>query len=150
MVKKKLPLFKPGLLECPAVKLFKADEEFVVGKNRIGWMSEEFEDLVRGIEGKNVPAIFMISRDLAREVTSKEVIRAVGRKGSAPLAHLVHLLMTTQKSFLLVVAIRGQLWAVDARWSAGDGGWFVFAGSVEDPDGWDADGRVFSRKLSGD
>ena len=41
--------------------------------------------------------------------------------------------------------IHGNLWAVDGRWNAGDGGWHVEAYSVESRDAWHAGYRFLSR-----
>lgn len=38
-----------------------------------------------------------------------------------------------------------RLWAVNANWNSGNGGWNVEANSVENPDRWNADNQVLSR-----
>ncbi len=53
------------------------------------------------------------------------------------------LLTNGYANIFYVKDVNNVLRAVSASWSGG--GWGVGAGSVEDPDGWLADGRVFSR-----
>jgi len=38
-----------------------------------------------------------------------------------------------------------RLWAVNANWNQGDGGWNVNTNSVENPNRWNADNQVLSR-----
>ena len=46
MAQKKVPLFKKDVIELSAVKLFRAEDEFVVGKHSIRWMNDDFKSVV--------------------------------------------------------------------------------------------------------
>jgi hypothetical protein len=54
------------------------------------------------------------------------------------------LLTNGRANIFYVEDAKGVLWAVGARWNSGRG-WFVFAGLVSGPAGWDAHYLVFSR-----
>lgn len=126
---------------CPAVKVFKAGEELVEGRNSIVSTSSRFRDLVRDTAEKNVSSIFVSPRTLVHNVSAKKLCNTVGRKEAIRLAHFAHLLNTRSESFVTVVLAKNTLWIVVAIWVStphyGWTGWYISAISRTDPDWWD-------------
>lgn len=133
-------------ISAPACKKFVAADH--VKKTNIGWMSGAFkEHLLPKIE-EDVPATELVISELTRESPNAPIREELGDKAEVPLAHFFYLLPQLKSCWLLgfCTDVSGTLWAVGAGWDASDGSWYVGALSVENPDGWCAGGRVFSRK----
>ena len=139
----KSPLFKQSGIELPPVKLFKADDEFVVGQNSIGWMSEDFKKVVAGVTERNIGKAVLKSQELARPAQTKEIIQTIGKRGSISLAHLKALLASQTKSFLAVVYMKGKLWLVNVYRLGG--GWDFYASPLDCPFEWSDGNQVFSQ-----
>ena len=143
--KDRSPLLMPRSIKCPAVEVFLADSEFVVGSNKIGWVSPGLLEVTGGIVEKRVPAISMESRYLTQSDTTSEICKAVSKSKAIRLAHLAHLLNHEEKSFLAVVLVRGELRAVHAFWRPYFGGWCVRVHSVASLREWSVGDRVLSQ-----
>lgn len=138
-------IFLPQSIECPGAKVFKAGEELVVGKNRIVSTDPQFSEIVRNVTEKNIPSMLVLSRTLARDVSTKKLCNTVGRKGAIRLTHLARLLNTQEESFGAVVLVKNTLWAVFAYWRPVYGDWYVNVHSVAFLHGWFAGCQVLSR-----
>ncbi|HEY4474321.1 MAG TPA: hypothetical protein VJC06_00115 [Candidatus Paceibacterota bacterium] len=146
MAQKKVPLFKKDVIELSAVKLFRAEDEFVVGKHSIRWMNDDFKKIIASvITESNIEKVVLVTLKLARPATTKEIAKSIGKSGAISLAHLSGLLDSQIQSFLVIVLVKGKVWAVYACWFAGYG-WSVDAGPVDDPNPWGDESQVLSRK----
>ena len=93
---------------------------------------------------------------LTKRSLDKPILDELGDRAVTTLAHLAELLKKQPKgesgdllvngyaNIFYIEDVKGQLWAVAARWYAGYG-WDVYALSVSYPDGWNAVSVVFSR-----
>lgn len=131
------------------MKKLKSAEEFAVGKNNIAWINSIFEENLYDLDF--TPSTFNLARrTLEKPMGDAEILSSL-RPQAVLLGDVLYALEYLEHSgwYLFYVNDRkGTLWAVNARWSRGYGGWNVLAFSVGYPYGWSAGYRVLSRGFS--
>jgi len=144
-----------------AVKKFVVKEKFVESKTvdgvSIAWLGSNFKKSHLGKVEEDVPEVELkvhelltAARDLLKDDEPGIISELAGRQETTH-AHFFQLLAHKQQTKDFTWAIgyiadeNGVLWAVDAHWYAGRGGWRVEAYSVASPDKWDAGYQVVSR-----
>lgn len=127
------------------MKTVKAQNEFVVGKNNIGWISPRMEDKLKGVKvGKGKPLQY---QDLTKNMYDHEIKSELG----AQEVEYADILLAMDSGQLLangyvnIFYVLG--FAVSVGWSAGCRGWGVYDWELGDGR-WDTGGRVFSRNFS--
>lgn len=136
---------------------FKVDTS-ASAKVKIGWASDSFKRIAQGLVEESVPATSIAIHRLDKDALDKDIRAELGPKREKitfgqfyqVLARQGHgqdgNLLTNGYANIAYIKVAGVTWAVGAGWSAGDGGWFVFAYSVDRPYGWYAGVQVLSRK----
>jgi len=156
---------KPKLLEfvttipVSAYEHFAAEKHLVVdtskkAKVKIAWVSDNFKNLFGTKIERNVQATDVKLDRLLKSSLDRPIIDELGglEKCSIALAHFYDALAWKQANDDLTW-ITGHVesdvdkatWAVIASWDADDGGWYVDADSVANPDGWSGGLQVVSR-----
>lgn len=143
---------------------FTAKEKFREGKTtdgvKIAWLGSNFKgnflDGKGKVEESVSPATLRVHK-LKTASLDAPMLAELGDTAETTLSQFWELLKkqgTGQKGPFLVNGyaniayirdMNGTLWAVDAGWGSGRGGWCVEAFSVSGPDGWRADCLVVSR-----
>ncbi len=149
-------------LAFPGTKRFAAADRFKVdiskkAKVKIAFLWDNFRNnFVEKIE-ENVPAGDVRVHKLVKSSVDKPIIAELGDAHETHLADLWAMLERQpngEKGDLLVNGYanifyvkdkNGNLWAVDAGWHAGRGGWDVGADPVSDSGRWRGGSRVVSR-----
>lgn len=151
-------------VSMPAVDKFVAAEAFG-DNNRAGikfWLGDNFKTNFLGKTEWNVSASELAIYTLTKSSLDAPIrAELTSELEETTLAHLYEMLKKQahgESGDLLVNGwwnvfyikdVNGNVWAVGARWDAGDRGWSVSAYSVADPREWSAGYRVVSRKSSG-
>lgn len=122
---------------------------FKAGKNNIGYVSsafnEYFGDLECGEDGVNGG---LTAKTLEKSMNDDEILKELN-PAPVTISELLAFMKNADKSVWHICYIKDSndvLRAVSVRWD--DGGWRVYAYSVEHPDRWSAGGQVFSRNFS--
>jgi hypothetical protein len=129
------------------MKTLKASEEFVVGKNSIGWVGVNFKERFYDMEFLPKETELEV-RTLEKPMTDKEIIKAWHLE-PIELGELLNYLKTADQSKWYLCHIKdsdGVLWAVYGLW--GVGGWVFGADPLDDPSGWCAGRQFLSRGFS--
>ena len=126
-------------------KTVRAQNEFVVGKHNIGWISPRMEDKLKGVKvGKGKPLQY---QDLTKNMYDHEIKSELG----AQEVEYADILLAMDSGQLLangyvnIFYVLG--FAVRVSWSAVSRLWFVNDWELDD-DYWDSGRRVFSRNFS--
>lgn len=157
---------KPALLvkiddvQVGAVARFVAAEKFVKENTpddvQLYGMNDDFKKNFLGIVEEHVPACTLQKHRLIKSSLDKPILDELGDCAKTKLSHLWELLKKQpegERGALLtdgraniwyIEDVKGDGWAVDARWLAGRG-WCVGAYSMSLPNVWGAGYAVFSR-----
>lgn len=113
------------------------------------WMGENFQNQFLGLEVSETKEIELAVRKLTEDSLDEPILKELGDKAETSVSTFhTFLNQNRESSEWFIFYLRGKdgnLWAVSAHWSSGDGGWYLYAFSVADPDGWLAEGQVVSR-----
>lgn len=145
--------------DLPYINLFRASGKFKVGVTdgvKIGWLDGKFKDkFLKKVERDVASATIRVHR-LVEKSLDQPILTELGADHKTQLAHLWGalkrqpngeagpLLTNGCANIFYICGTDGKVWAVDARWDAGDG-WYVDASSVDNPGKWDDGNQVFSR-----
>jgi len=158
-----LVLKMPDLLKLVASKVQVSGAKRFVAKDElesanVGYTgSSNFDNFFLNKVEENVGEATLAVHKLEKNSVDAPIMTELGSRAEISLAHFFDLLKKQskgQKGTLLVnrraniAYIRGtdgNIWAVNASWNSYLGCWFVFADSVEGPDGWGAGRQVLSR-----
>lgn len=131
------------------MKKLHAKDEFVAGKNNIAWVDSDFKEHLYNLDFSS-STFNLARRTLEKPMNDAEIFLSL-KPQAVLLGDVLYALEYLEHDgwYLFYVNDRkGTLWAVDARWRAGDGGWYVNARSVEDPFRWFDGRQVLSRGFS--
>lgn len=122
-------------------------EEFTVGKNNISFIGDNFKEWFAGMEMKDVEnPEELFSTPLTRNMNDKEILKGMKPEevSLGGVIYSINNLLNKNDWYLFYVKDNaGMLRAVSVYWS--DGGWYVYAYSVECPSRWHGGRQVFSR-----
>ena len=132
-----------------SMKKLKASEEFVAGKNGIGWVGSNFKERLHDLSFTPKQETLQ-SKELERNMNDKEILKELKPQAVELGDVLFSLSYLSHDGWYLfhVNDRKGTLWAVYAGWDADDGGWNVGALSVESRYRWDDGDQVLSRGFS--
>jgi len=108
-----------------------------------------FENQFYGLEVAATDEAELAVRKLEQDSLDAPILTELGDKAETSVSQFRAFLAENREStewFIFYLRGKdGQLWAVDAGWSADSGGWRVRASSVSDPGRWSAGRQVVSR-----
>jgi hypothetical protein len=138
-------------VDLPAIERFVAREKFVVDRNGelpISHLGDNFRANFLDVVEENVEAAKLTQRKLLKRSVDKPILSALDgeEKARIALAHVFDYLKTADRNLWFIFYVKdakGVLWAVYAGWD--DGGWYVDADAVSNPDEWRDGRRVVSR-----
>jgi len=115
----------------------------------VRWMGKNFETQFLGLEVEATEEVELAVRKLEQASLDAPILAELGGKAELTVSQFQTFLAANRGSsewFVFYLKGKdGNLWAVDALWSADDVGWSVNANSVGSPRRWDADRQVVSR-----
>ena len=147
-----------GTVDIPGSdKSFIAADNFVSGKNGVGFVCNDFEEWFLGKTEKQALKSSLCYHKLNEVSSDAPILKELGDKAETSLAELFHLLQLQergQKGVLLtngysnIFYVRdalGELRAVNVRLLGNDTSWTVEVDEVTDQEEWWSDNQVFSR-----
>ena len=132
------------------MKTYKASEEFVIGKNNIGWIGSNFKEHFHKLTFEESNGEGLTTHRLGKSMRDCEIISEL-KPESISLGDVLAFLKKADHSEWYIFYVndeQGVLWAVHANWNADNDGWNVEAFSVTLPLEWYADFQVVSRRFS--
>lgn len=140
---------------------FRAADHFKIDTKkatvRIAWLGDNFKANFIGLSEGACEAVDIKTHKLLKSSLDTPIITELGDRAEITLGQLFALLqkqgnggagallVNGHVNIAYIRDVDGNLWAVDACWSADDGGWCVGAYSVGDQSGWSAGRQVLSR-----
>lgn len=159
LIVKAVPLFRnvASDIKVSGAKKFVSAEKFTKENKAVkfAYFSQNFKRVMLEKVEENVSDAMFTCCILTETSPDAPILVELGNRAETTLAYLYELLTKQpngEDGVLLtngcanIFYIRGAddvLWAVSAYWRSG--GWYVYANSVEDPDGWFVGNVIFSR-----
>lgn len=132
------------------MKKLKASEVFVAGKNQIYWVGASFKEHFYGMTFTAAKDANLQTKTFKGYMFDKEILQEF-KPQAVSLGDVLAYLSVADKIDWYIFYVndaKGTLWAVDAVWRSGGGGWGVEARSVGGPVGWDGGFQVVSREFT--
>ncbi|MEK7653150.1 MAG: hypothetical protein AAB358_01560 [Patescibacteria group bacterium] len=157
----KVTIKQPDLLKRVITVAVSGAAKFVASEHlkeaNVGWTGDNFKRLfLEKVEEKVGNATIAIHK-LEKASLDVPIMAELGDHAEIQLAHFFALLQAQSKgetgvllvngyaNIAYIRGIDGNFWAVYVLWYPGYGYWFLYAHSVEHPDGWLGGGQVLSR-----
>ncbi len=149
-----------GSVVLPPTKRFVASEKFTKEKANVGWMGDNFKSWFLDKIEEAAPETNLSYRMLTKASLDDPIISELGgeEKCDTTLANIFTLIERQKTAsgdgpllvngYANIFYVRdkdGKLRVVSAYWYAVYGYWYVNANPVDNPYGWNAGSRVFSR-----